>query len=116
MLFFNSHLLRGNRAKKTDPWRLLAIESPNHEPLATMGVGIHVRAKHLLRQPNRRFTVHTTLFTDILVLYLVPGQSFNVLRILSTQWKVRSCYPIFPAVLLKLKSACLRQAITSRFI
>ncbi len=49
VLFFNTHLLRGNRAKKVDPWGISAIESPNFEPLATMGVGIDVRATSLIK-------------------------------------------------------------------
>jgi len=87
LLFFNTHLIRGNRAKKTDPWKLAAIESPNLEPLATMGVGIHVRTKMLLQPPSRRFHCHTHLFTNIVVLSMVPAFSYESLRAISQEWK-----------------------------
>lgn len=87
LLFFNTQLLRGNRAKKTDPWKLAAIESPNLEPLATMGVGIHVRSRHLLRPPARQFKCHTSLFTSIVVLSMAPGFCYESLMSIATQWR-----------------------------
>jgi len=87
LLFFNAHLMRGNRSKKTDPWRLVAIESPNLEPLATMGVGIHVRPKLFLPHPARVFQVHLNLYSDIIVISLAPAFCYRALRAVATSWR-----------------------------
>lgn len=99
LLFFNTHLMRGNRAKKTDPWRLSAIESVNIEPLATMGVGIHMRNKMLLHPPSRRFSVRTQFFSNIIVLVMTPAFCYDSLKAIATSWRnIPGCEP--PALVL----------------
>jgi L-asparaginase type I len=99
LLFFNTHLLRGNRAKKTDPWRLAAIESVNTEPLATMGVGIHMRTKLLLHPPGRRFNCHTQLYHNIIVLTMTPAFCYDSLKAMASSWRgIPGCEP--PALVL----------------
>jgi L-asparaginase len=51
-IFFDTLLIRGNRAIKADAGDLHAFLSPNFPPLATVGVGVSVNAA-LLRQPPR---------------------------------------------------------------
>jgi L-asparaginase len=87
LVFFNSHLLRGNRAKKVDPWKLDAFDSPSCEPIATMGVSIEVNNKILLPPPSRRFHCHTKLFTNIICLTITPSFSYSGLRSVATSWR-----------------------------
>lgn len=87
LVFFNTHLLRGNRAKKTDPARIAAFESPSSRPIASMGVGISVNTTDLLPQPSRKFQVHTRLFTNIAVITMTPSFSYSSLRALALHWR-----------------------------
>uniref|UniRef100_A0A0A9WHY7 asparaginase n=1 Tax=Lygus hesperus TaxID=30085 RepID=A0A0A9WHY7_LYGHE len=87
MIFFNTKLIRGNRARKADLWNISAIESSNMEPLAIMGVGIHVHLKNLLHPPIHQFHVHTNLFTSIIVLHITPCFCFTFLQHIAFTWK-----------------------------
>jgi len=73
VIFFDRKLLRGNRAKKVDPWSTDAFASPNFEPLAEVGAKITLRRNVALSQPRGRFRVHTALFSNIAVLVIIPG-------------------------------------------
>ncbi len=47
-------MLRGNRAKKMDPFSNDAFASPNMLPLAEMGVQVNVKYDMTLPAPRRR--------------------------------------------------------------
>ena len=72
-VFFNNRLLRGNRAKKLDPFSVSAFDSPNYPPLATMGTSIIVNRTLIRPAPRRRFSISTTLHTDIGVIIMTPA-------------------------------------------
>jgi L-asparaginase len=73
VLFFNDHLLRGNRAVKVDSNGLDAFDSPNFPPLATVGAKISADRSIWRAPPISRLRVHTRLVTSVVVLHLVPG-------------------------------------------
>eukprot|EP01112_Ceratiomyxa_fruticulosa_P001072 TRINITY_DN1104_c0_g1_i2.p1 TRINITY_DN1104_c0_g1~~TRINITY_DN1104_c0_g1_i2.p1 ORF type:complete len:347 (-),score=85.41 TRINITY_DN1104_c0_g1_i2:90-1130(-) len=79
-IFFNNHLLRGNRCHKVDSWSLDAFESPNCPPLATLGMEININHDLILSQPKGRLRVHTNLNKNIAVLHLVPGFSDEIVK------------------------------------
>ena len=72
-IFFNDHLLRGNRATKLDSNGLDAFASPNHPPLATVGVRLSAERAKWRGPPVSRLRVHTRLETNVVVFHLVPG-------------------------------------------
>ena len=72
-VFFNNALLRGNRAKKLDPFSVSAFDSPNYPPLATMGTSIIVNRTLIRPAPRRRFSTSTTLHTSIAVVIMTPA-------------------------------------------
>jgi len=79
-IYFNSTLLRGNRAKKVNPNSPDAFHSPNMQPLAEMGVKVLIRRFLIRRAPTRRFAAHTQLFGNIAVLWMIPGFDDSCMR------------------------------------
>ena len=73
VIFFNSVLLRGNRAIKVDSQGLAAFDSPNLPPLATVGATVQVNRQLWLPPPTGRLRVHRQLDARVLVLRLSPG-------------------------------------------
>ena len=72
-IFFNNLLLRGNRARKLDPYSVNAFDSPNYPPLATMGTSIVVNRAVLLAPSRRRFSISTALYSHISVMVMTPA-------------------------------------------
>ena len=77
-VFFGSHLLRGNRARKMSIASYDAFESPNHPPLVTMGVD--VRRGPTLPAPTTDFHLARGFSTDVAVLTPFPGMGPTMLR------------------------------------
>lgn len=100
MIFFNTKLIRGNRARKSDLWSISSIESPNIEPLAIMGVGIHINTKALLSPPTYEFRISTNLYKSIMVLHMTPCFCFTTLENIAVTWKQYKKEP--PAIILLL--------------
>jgi L-asparaginase len=72
-IFFHDRLLRANRATKVNTHRLLAFDSPNLDPLATIGITIDEN-EHLILPPAKgALRVHTRMDTRLLTIRLVPG-------------------------------------------
>jgi L-asparaginase len=72
-IFFHDRLLRANRTTKVNTHRLLAFDSPNLDPLATIGITIDEN-EHLILPPSKgALRVHTRMDTRLLTLKLVPG-------------------------------------------
>jgi L-asparaginase len=72
-IFFHDRLLRANRATKVNTHRLLAFDSPNLDPLATIGITIDENEHLILPQPKGALRVHTRMDTRLLTIRLVPG-------------------------------------------
>ena len=72
-VFFNNLLLRGNRAKKLDPFSVNAFDSPNYPPLATMGTSIIVNRTLIRPAPRRRFSVCTQMYEGIGCVIMTPA-------------------------------------------
>ncbi|KAJ0406866.1 hypothetical protein ATCC90586_002896 [Pythium insidiosum] len=72
-IYSNDKLLRGNRTTKIANMSVDAFHSPNFPVLASTGVETTVDQALILPYPRRRFSVFTTLSTNISVFHLVPG-------------------------------------------
>ncbi|GAB3284073.1 asparaginase [Larkinella harenae] len=73
-IYFNSLLLRGNRAKKKESVHFNAFHSENYPHLAMAGVNIEYN-KPFIRpcQPESTLTVYEAMNTEVVVLPLFPG-------------------------------------------
>ena len=79
-IFFHDRLLRACRATKVNTHKLLAFDSPNQLPLATIGITIDEN-ENLVQPPARgALRVHSRMDTRLLTLRLVPGFDDMVLR------------------------------------
>ncbi|XP_004699185.1 60 kDa lysophospholipase [Echinops telfairi] len=73
-LFFQNHLLRGNRATKVDSRRFEAFCSPNLPPLATLGADITINKELVRKVPAKGpLVVNSHVEHDVAVLRLYPG-------------------------------------------
>ena len=72
-IFFDSRLLRGNRATKVSCEDFRAFSSPNLPPLAEAGVNIRYNYSLLLPSPDKTLKVHTNLDTHVSILKIHPG-------------------------------------------
>ena len=73
-IFFENHLLRGNRTTKINAENFNAFRSYNYPILAT--AGIHIKYEtHLIRRPDpsKPFKAHYLLDNNVLFLTLFPG-------------------------------------------
>ena len=90
-IFFHDRLLRACRSTKINTHRLLAFDSPNIEPLATIGIHIHENEAMKLPPPRGALRVHTRMDTRLLTIRLVPGFDDAVIRhILSASTELRT--------------------------
>ncbi|KAL3924877.1 MAG: hypothetical protein SGARI_005949 [Bacillariaceae sp.] len=102
-IFFHDRLLRANRATKVNTHRLLyerrrafplsfspvslliprsyrAFDSPNLDPLATIGITIDENEHLVLPPPKGALRVHTRMDTRLLTIRLVPGFDDGMIR------------------------------------
>lgn len=79
-IFFHDRLLRACRSTKVNTHKLLAFDSPNEEPLATIGITIDENEHLHLPPPRGALRVHTTMDTRLLTIRLVPGFDDAMLR------------------------------------
>ncbi|MCC5932814.1 MAG: asparaginase [Candidatus Cyclonatronum sp.] len=68
---FNDKILRGNRSTKMSIGDFTAFTSPNHPPLAEIGIDIHV--KHALRPGGSAMECYPVFSEELMVLRLFPG-------------------------------------------
>jgi len=73
MLFFDSKLLRGNRATKQASDRPDAYSSPNFPRLGSVRRHMEIRSDLVLPQPKGSFKVASKVDNSITVLSLAPG-------------------------------------------
>ncbi|MBP5567373.1 MAG: type I asparaginase [Bacteroidales bacterium] len=80
-IYFNSKLLRGNRATKVNATAFNAFRSPNFPPLAEAGIDIRYN-KALIRYPATTVPlgIHTELDTRVAILKVHPGITEQVAR------------------------------------
>lgn len=71
-VFFGRQLLRGNRARKVSAERYDAFESPNHPPLARVGLDVDLHAA-LVRRPTAPFRHRPGFDASVVYLPLWPG-------------------------------------------
>ena len=73
-IFFENHLMRGNRTTKINAENFNAFRSYNYPPLAR--VGIHIKYEpHLIRKadPTKPLKPHYLFDTNVVILTLFPG-------------------------------------------
>ena len=80
-IYFNSKLIRGNRATKVNATAFNAFRSPNLPPLAEAGISIRYNTA-LIRYPatNVPLGIHTKLDTRVAILKVHPGITEEVAR------------------------------------
>jgi L-asparaginase len=79
-IFFHDRLLRANRSTKVNTHRLLAFDSPNMDPLASIGITINEN-EHLVLPPAKgALRLHSAMDTRLLTIRLVPGFDDQMIR------------------------------------
>lgn len=78
-IYFNQHLLRGNRAQKISAQRFNAFDSPNFPHLASIGISIKLHEELMLSAPMKPFHLQTISPQFIANFRLFPGFATNVL-------------------------------------
>lgn len=78
-IYFNQHLLRGNRAQKISTQQFNAFDSPNFPHLATIGIHIELHKNRLLRKKSKPFHLQTIRPHFIANFRLFPGFARDVL-------------------------------------
>ena len=81
-IYFNDHLLRGNRAVKTSIFAFDAFESPNCPPLARVGTGVAFPPAPQRPPGPDQLTVHQHLGDHVALVKLTPGLSPDLLTYL----------------------------------
>jgi L-asparaginase len=81
-VFFDSHLLRGNRSTKVNSEYFNAFRSPNWPPLAEAGVTIRYN-RDIIRKPTvSQLKVQLDLDTRVSIVKIHPGMTPEVMRYL----------------------------------
>jgi L-asparaginase len=84
-IYFNQHLLRGNRSQKISAQRFNAFDSPNFPHLASIGISIEVHHDLLLSPPVAPFQLQTISPHYIANIRLFPGFVTDILDYLLQQ-------------------------------
>ena len=80
-VYFNSYLLRGNRAKKKESSQFNAFRSENYPALAEVGVTIDFNFPFILPfRPDLPLILHEKLDEQVVILKLFPGINQKVIR------------------------------------
>ena len=79
-VFFHDRLLRANRTTKANTHKLAAFESPNMDPLATIGISIDENEHVLLPPAKGPLRVHLRMDPRLLTIRLVPGFDDTMIR------------------------------------
>lgn len=84
-IFFDSYVLRGNRARKVSALSFGAFSSPNYPPLAH--VGVKVDYSRYLEIPAATYSLQTKLDPDVFAFSIFPGMNVRALKALLRQYK-----------------------------
>ncbi len=80
-IFFENHLLRGNRTTKINAENFNAFRSYNYPALATAGIHIKYEYDKIRKvDPSRPLHPHFDYDTNVIILTLFPGIQENVIR------------------------------------
>ncbi|MCS6833321.1 MAG: asparaginase [Flammeovirgaceae bacterium] len=79
-IYFNTLLLRGNRAKKVQNFEFTAFKSYNYPPLAVAGIHIEYAQQNFLPYPSLPPRFYYQLETRIALIKLFPGITEAVFR------------------------------------
>ena len=81
-IYFDSKLLRGNRATKVSADNFSAFRSPNFPLLAEAGIHIRYNREHILHPSGRgsALAIHTALDTRVSILKIHPGMTPQLAR------------------------------------
>jgi L-asparaginase len=80
-IYFNSLLLRGNRARKHESVQFNAFESENYPTLAEAGIKIEYNKPYLKHyEPEAILKVHKLMDENVVILKLFPGITEKVVR------------------------------------
>ncbi len=83
-LYFNGHLLRGNRSSKLKATGFEAFESPNYPELANVGIYIELNHTALLPMPeSNNFQLPGYDHHQVRVVSLYPGMEAQVIQLLA---------------------------------
>ncbi len=74
-IYFENHLMRGNRTTKFNAEHFNAFVSGNYPPLAEVGVHIKYNKNRILKHSFRKLKIHTELDYNVTILKLFPGLS-----------------------------------------
>lgn len=95
-IFFDRHLLRGNRATKISTERMAAFDSPSYPWLAEVGIDIAFNRAALLPRPEHEaFTLPAAFTATVLALRFMPGMPLTALQALLAvrpQGLILECY------------------------
>jgi L-asparaginase len=80
-IYFNSFLLRGNRAKKKESSQFNAFRSENYPNLAEIGVTIDYNFPFIMPfRPDLPLKVHERLDENVMILKLFPGINQTIMK------------------------------------
>lgn len=80
-IYFNSNLLRGNRAKKKESSQFNAFRSENYPNLAEVGVTIDYNFPFIMPfRPDLPLKVHEKLDENVMILKLFPGINQTIMQ------------------------------------
>jgi L-asparaginase len=79
-IYFENHLMRGNRTTKFNAEHFNAFVSGNYPLLADVGVHIKYHRNNIIRPNFKKLKVHTTLDYNVSILKLFPGISESVVK------------------------------------
>jgi len=79
-IFFENHLMRGNRTTKINAENFNAFRSFNYPPLARVGIHIKYEPSRILRpDENKPFKPHYLFDTNVIILTLFPGMQEGII-------------------------------------
>lgn len=119
-IYFNQHLLRGNRARKISAQNFDAFDSPNFPHLATVGIQFSINRALALPKPEKAFNLQTLIPHFIANFRLFPGFTSEVLSFLLQQpirglvletYGAGNAQNNDPRFLALLKEACARDVV-----
>ncbi|WP_025003299.1 asparaginase [Prevotella dentasini] len=80
-IYFNGHLLRGNRSTKQNADEFNAFDSFNYPHLCEAGVNFTFKEHNILRPDfSRPMIPHTDLDSNVIIFSLFPGMEENLVR------------------------------------
>lgn len=120
-IYFNSYLLRGNRAKKIESAHFNAFNSENYPQLAHAGIRIDYNAPFIKAyQPERPLVLHPDMDENVTILKLFPGINQqvveSVLNIPNLKGVVLETYGSGNAPTEKWFLDCLRDAVERNIV